>query len=76
MQKQKFRTGDIAYLVEANRYIREGKIGCVNAGLYVYQFIEGGTILVKEHRLYGSEEEAQAYLDQYRQRTRSWRPCQ
>jgi len=73
MQTQKFKTGDIAYLVERGRYIREGKIETVNAGLYVYQYIEGGTILVKEQRLYKSEEDAQAYLDQRRQKGRSWR---
>lgn len=71
--QQRFKTGDIAYLVESNRYIREGKIGQFQGGLYMYHFIEGGAIRVKEHRLYSSEEEAQAYLDTFRKKPTPWR---
>ena len=63
MQTRKFQEGDIAYLVESNRFIREGRIETCSGGLYLYHFIEGGAIRVKEHRLFASESEAQAYLD-------------
>ncbi len=66
VQTQKFRTGDIAYLVESNRFIQEGKVGRCRGGLYMYHFIEGGAIRVHEHRLYPSEEAAQAYLDTFK----------
>ena len=62
----KFKTGDIAYLVESNRFIREGRVKTCGGGLFLYHFIEGGAIRVKEHRLYPSEEAAQAYLDQFK----------
>ena len=66
MQAQKFKTGDIAYFVESNRFIRKGRVETCGGGLVLYHFIEGGAIRVKEHRLYHSEEEAVAYLDQLR----------
>ena len=66
MQAQKYKTGDIAYLVESNRFIREGRVETCGGGLFLYHFIEGGAIRVKEHRLYPSEEAAQAYLDQFK----------
>lgn len=62
----KFKAGDIAYLIESNRFIREGKIMQYFNGLYLFQFTEGGAIRVKEHRLVASEEEAQALIDKYR----------
>ena len=66
MQTQKFKTGDIAYLVESNRFIREGRVEPCGGGLFLYHFIEGGAIRVKEHRLYSSEEAAQAHIDRFR----------
>ena len=51
MQAQKFKTGDIAYLVESNRFIRKGRVETCGGGLVLYHFIEGGAIRVKEHRL-------------------------
>lgn len=59
----KFNVGDVAYLIESNRFIREGKIKQCASGLYLFAFIEGGAIRVKEHRLFKTEEEAQAELD-------------
>lgn len=59
----KIKVGDIGYLIESNRYIREGKILKVSGGLYMFRFIEGGAIQVKEHRLFPSEEAAQAEID-------------
>lgn len=58
-----FRTGDIAYIIESNRFIREGKIRKCSGGIYLFQFIEGGGIQVKKHRLFKTEEAAQAELD-------------
>lgn len=62
----RFKTGDVAYLIESNRFIREGKITQYFNGLYLFQFTEGGAIRVKEHRLFASEEEAQAKIDKYK----------
>ncbi len=61
-----FIIGDIAYLIESNRYIREGKITEISGGLYMFSFIEGGAIQVKKHRLFASEEAAQEEIDKYR----------
>lgn len=62
----KYKVGDISYLVESNRFIREGKITQYFNGLYLFQFVEGGAIRVKEHRLFASEEEAQAEIDKHK----------
>lgn len=62
----KYKSGDIAYLIESNRFIREGKIKQYYNGLYLFQFVEGGAIRVKEHRLFASEEDAQAQIDKYK----------
>jgi len=72
MLKRKYNDGDIAYLVESNRFIREGKVGQYQGGLYMYHLIEGGAIRVKEHRLYPTEEAAQAYLDQFKRKPAYW----
>ena len=52
MQAQKFKTGDIAYFVESNRFIRKGRVETCGGGLVLYHFIEDGAIRVKEHRLF------------------------
>ena len=61
-----FRAGDIAYIIESDRIIREGKILRCTGGLYLLRFTEGGGISVKEHRLYHKEEDAQAEIDRIR----------
>ena len=58
-----FKPGDIAYIVESGRVIREGKIMRCSGGLYMLRFTEGGGTTVKEHRLYHREEDAQAEID-------------
>lgn len=68
----KFKVGDIAYLIESNRFIREGKIKQYYSGLYLFQFIEGGAIRVKEYRLYASEEEAQSEIDNQKKANSTW----
>lgn len=67
----KYKAGDIAYLVESNRFIREGKIKQYYNGLYLFQFVEGGAIRVKEHRLFASEEEAQVQIDKHKKANRN-----
>lgn len=64
----KYQVGEIAYLIESNRYIREGKIIRCTDGLCLFRFIEGGGIRVKEERLYPTEELAQRELDRIRPR--------
>lgn len=58
-----FKVGEVAYIIESNRYIREGKILRCSGGMYLFRFIEGGGIQVKQHRLFASEKAAQAELD-------------
>ena len=61
-----FKAGDIAYIVESGRIIREGKIMRCTGGLFLLKFTEGGGTTVKEHRLYHREEDAQAEIDRIR----------
>ena len=56
---QKYQVGDIAYIVESNRFIREVKITKYIAGSYIIKFVDsGGGIRVHESRLFPTEEEA------------------
>lgn len=66
-----FKVGDIAYLIESRRYIREGKIIRMNGGLCMFRFIEGGGTQVHANRLYETEEAAQTALDHSRMRNPS-----
>lgn len=61
-----YRVGDIAYLIESRRYIREGKIIRHTGDLYLFRFIEGGGIQISGSRLFPSEEAAQAEMDRRR----------
>lgn len=61
-----FKVGDIVYIVESERIIREGKIMRCTGGLYLLRFTEGGGTAVKKHRLYHKEESAQAEIDRVR----------
>lgn len=54
-----YKVGDTAFLVESNRFIREGTIIRVSGDLYMFRFKEGGGIQVKGHRLYPTKEEAE-----------------
>lgn len=63
-----YKVGDIAYLIEARKYIREGKIIRRSGDLYLFRFIEGGGTQIKADRLFASEEAAQAALDRARRR--------
>lgn len=65
---KEYRVGDIAYLIESRRYIREGKIIRFCDGLYLFRFIEGGGTQISGSRLFPTEEAAQAELDRHRKR--------
>lgn len=58
-----YKVGDIAYLVESNRFIREGKITNICGDIVTFKFIEHGGTKVKAHRLFPTEEAAQSYID-------------
>lgn len=67
-----FKSGDIVYIVESERIIREGKIMRCTGGIYLLKFTEGGGAAVKHHRLYRREEDAQAEIDRARARRRGY----
>lgn len=69
----KYHVGESAYLLESRRFIREGKIGRITGNCCLFCFIEGGGIQVPMHRLYATEEAAQAELDRIRKPVRSAR---
>ena len=56
----KYKPGDLAYIVESNRYIREVQIRSASGGMYVIKFTDsGGGIKVKESRLFPSKTDAE-----------------
>lgn len=61
-----YQVGEIAYLIESNRFITEGKIVQRSGDFYLFRFIEGGGTRVRGDRLYPTEEAAQAVLDRKR----------
>lgn len=57
--QSKFNLGDIVYLVESGRDIREVKIAKVAGGFYTVRFNNGaGGIKVRESRLFATREDA------------------
>ena len=58
---QKYRVGDISYLIESGRYIREGKITYICGDIITFKF--RGATKVKAHRLFPTEEAAMGYID-------------
>ncbi len=61
---QKYRVGDIAYLIESGRYIREGKITYICGDIITFKFTDcRGATKVKAHRLFPAEEAAMGYID-------------
>lgn len=51
------KTGDTAYIVESNRYIREVKIIRINGDMFLVRFTDnGGGIQVRKNRLFPSAE--------------------
>ena len=57
--KVEYKPGDTAYLIESNRFVREG---CVvrkcGGGMYIFGFPEGGGIRVSGSRIYPTLEAA------------------
>lgn len=53
------KIGDIVYIVESNRYIRQVQIVRILGDMYLIRFIDsGGGIQVRKNRLYKTEEDA------------------
>ena len=59
-----YKLYDIAYMIESNRYIREGKIIHISGNLITFKFLDcmGAATKVKAHRLYPTEEAALAAI--------------
>lgn len=59
-----YKLNDIAYMIESNRYIREGKIIHISGDLITFKFLDcmGAATKIKEHRLYPTEEAALAAI--------------
>lgn len=58
-----YKVGDIAYLVESNKYVSEGKVISVRGGLISFMFIgRKGGMRVSASRLFPSEEAAFASI--------------
>ena len=59
-----YKINDIAYMIESNRYIREGKIIHISGDLITFKFLDcmGGATKIKVHRLYPTEEAALAAI--------------
>lgn len=68
-----FKAGDTAYIVENCRIIRECTVMRLNGNLCVIRFVNGGGIQVSIHRLFASQEEAEASIpklkDERKQKT-------
>ena len=57
------KVGDVAYIVESNRIIREVKIVRCSGGMFLVKFPDtGGGIKVKRHRLFATREEAESSI--------------
>lgn len=65
----KYKIGDIAYMIESNHYIREGKIIHISGDLITFKFLDcmGAATKVKAHRLYPTEEAALASIGKSKQ---------
>ena len=56
----RFKSGDKAFIVESNRFVREVEIKSCAGGLFTIKFLDTkGGIKVKEHRLFPTKEEAE-----------------
>lgn len=59
-----YKLNDVAYMIESNHYIREGKIIHISGDLITFKFLDcmGAATKVKAHRLYPTEEAALAAI--------------
>ena len=53
-----YKLNDVAYMIESNHYIREGKIIHISGDLITFKFLDcmGAATKIKAHRLYPTEE--------------------
>lgn len=59
---RRFKAGDIAYIVESKRFIREVKVLKLSGDLYTLQFTDsGGGIKLRGNRLFRTKKEAEQY---------------
>lgn len=63
-----YKIGEIAYLIESNRFIMEGKIIRRSGDFYLFRFTDGGGTRIRGDRLFPTEEAAQSALDRRRGR--------
>lgn len=59
-----YKLNDVAYMIESNHYIREGKIIHISGDLITFKFLDcmGAVTKIKAHRLYPTEEAALAAI--------------
>lgn len=58
------KVGDIAYLVESNRIVREVEIRRCSGGMFLVRFTDtGGGIQIKAHRLFPTREDAEKSIE-------------
>lgn len=63
-----YKVGDIAYMVESNRYIRTRKITHISGDLITFKFLDCmGATKLKAHWLFPSEEAALAAIGKSKQ---------
>lgn len=56
----KYKPGDVAYIIESGRFIREVTVIRVSGDLYTLKFTDtGGGVKLREGRLYPSREAAE-----------------
>lgn len=65
-----FKKGDTCYIVANGSMIKQGLIKQIQGGFYMIVFESGGIIRLKQHRLFATEEEAQASIPLHRRKRR------
>lgn len=61
-----FKAGDICYILESNRRVRQAKVAGKSGEFYTIQLIGScGAIRLKESRLFGTEEDARKSMYGY-----------
>ena len=69
----RFEEGDIAWIVESNRFIRKVYIVRSTAGFYIVKFADSeGAIQVRESRLFATEEDAKKSVPGGASAKRNW----
>ena len=61
-----FKAGDICYILESNRRVRQAKVAGKSGEFYTIQLVGScGAIRLKESRLFGTEEDARKSMYDY-----------